>query len=53
MKKITHIIDDNYGSQDIVKSIEELHKETENLLKTNFNLWHEEATSLVKSGELT
>ena len=53
IKSISHLIEYNENFPEVNKALTDLQEETEKLLNNNFELWREECTGLVKSGELT
>lgn len=53
IKRVTHLIETQDGYEAISIALENLRTQTENLLKTNFELWREQSIANVQSGELT
>lgn len=50
--KVSHLIEERHGYDEMKKMINDTRQETENLLKNNFELWREESAADAKNGEL-
>lgn len=50
--KVSHLIEERHGYEEMKKMLNDTKEETENLLKNNFELWREESAADIKNGEL-
>lgn len=49
---MSHLIEERHGYDMMKKMLSDTKEETENLLKSNFELWREESAADIKNGEL-